>query len=98
MSGRDYVSRRYERGVRVFEEGGESMSVLKTDITIVWGGINRSMRVTLNDRGGSVRVISNPEDTFVGAPVVVRYAPRGKMCEVIPVSVIHTMLEFLDNI
>ena len=50
---------------------------MKTDITIVWGGINGLMKVTLNNRRGTIRVISNPEDTFVGAPVVVRYIVRG---------------------
>jgi len=71
---------------------------MKTDITIVWGGINRSMRVTLNDHRGSVRIISNPEGVCTGDPVVVRYNPRGQTCEVVPISVIHNMLEFRDNI
>ena len=70
---------------------------MKTDITIVWGGINGLMKVTLNNRRGTIRVISNPEDTFVGAPVV-RYSPRGVMCRVVPVCEIHNLLEFRDNI
>jgi hypothetical protein len=71
---------------------------MRTDITIVWGGVRGPMRVTLNDGKGSVRVISNPEDTFVGAPVVVRYSRGGKTCRVIPVCVIGNLLDFQDNI
>jgi len=71
---------------------------MRTDITIVWGGSRGPMRVTLNDRKRSVRVISNPEDTFVGAPVVVRYSARGIACRVIPVCVIGNLLDFQENI
>lgn len=73
--------------------------MMKTDITIVWGGVRGPMCVTLNDRRHSVRVISNPEDTEVGAPVVVRYASRGsKTCRVVPIEVIGNLLDFRENI
>ena len=71
---------------------------MRTDITIVWGGGRGPMKVTLNDRKGSVRMISNPEDTEVGSPVVVRYSPGGKTCRVVPVCVIGNLLDFQDNI